>query len=406
MLSEVSGELHFDCTTTGDDSVSLDGSEHDHDGIVERSSGLLNVLGSTATDDESHSLGVAALGEHVIALASELDLLELTASSKDLFGDSVGGSLDLTTSGLDSSLEVVRWNTTSAENVSVSKELSGQVTDWELREDNLGAGISDLLELVVDNLPFGVDNLLVVLWVFKSDFSTVSLGLQLELDVQSQNLGVLEGLWLLLETGVGESLAEANTVDEEGVGDRATGDPLDSDVLLVEVVIQVLDGVDDHLGEEVFILADDLGVHGGLGALQEQVALLFFSLVANLDGDLLDSLSAEFQGFTVTLDDDLRVHAFFDKVLRLLEQLTGGEDDTCRAITNLVILTSSDVDEGLGSWVHDVEQTDQGGAIIGDGDTATVMDEFVHATWSCTTQTFTLRVRQIQSAFNIAASPI
>jgi hypothetical protein len=313
VFSKVSGEFHFDCTATGDDSVSPGGSQHDHDGVVKRSCGFLNVLSSTATDDESHSLGVAALCEHVIALASKLDLLELSASSEDLLADAIGGGLDLTASSLDSSLEVIGWDATSAEDVSVSEELSGQVTDWELGKDNLGAGVCDLLELVVDDLPFGIDDLLVVLWVLESDLSAVSLGLQLKLDVQGQNFGVLEALWLLLETGVGESLAEANTVDKEGVGDGATSDFLDSNVLLVEVTVQVLNGVDDHLGEEFFILADNLRVHGGLGALQEQVALLLWGLVTDLDRDLLNSFSAESQGFTVALDDNLRVHALFDE---------------------------------------------------------------------------------------------
>jgi hypothetical protein len=54
-----------------------------------------------------------------------------------------------------------------------------------------------------------------VIWVFDSNLGVVFLSLELELDVQDGDLWVEETLWLLLETGIGESLLESNTLNCE-----------------------------------------------------------------------------------------------------------------------------------------------------------------------------------------------
>jgi hypothetical protein len=58
------------------------------------------------------------------------------------------------------------------------------------------------------------------------------------------------------------------------------------------------------------------------------------------------------------------VHALVDELLRLLEELTCHHDDASGAITDFVVLAFGNVDEGLGSGVHDVKETNQSGAII------------------------------------------
>lgn len=84
------------------------------------------------------------------------------------------------------------WNTSSAEDVSISEVLGGEITDRESGKDALGSSIYNLLKFVVDNLPLGIDNLLEVFWIVKSDLSTVLLSLKLEFDVQGEYPGVCE----------------------------------------------------------------------------------------------------------------------------------------------------------------------------------------------------------------------
>ncbi len=96
-------------------------------------------------------------------------------------------------------------------------------------------------------MPFRIDDGLVFGDLIDPDFGIVFLRLQFELDVEADNLRVLEGLRLLLETGVGEGLLEGNAVDEERVLQSTASDFLDAYQLLVEVVlVEGEDSVDDH----------------------------------------------------------------------------------------------------------------------------------------------------------------
>ena len=155
------------------------------------------------------------LSKHVIAVVSKLHFLELAACSKNLLRQAISSCLNLATGCLHHALEIFRWNPARAEDVSISEVLGRQITDWQLRQHNFGSSVNNFLQLVVNDLPFSVHNLLEVFWVLKSDFSTVLLGLQLELKVKSQNLRVDEALWLLLKSSVRERLLEADTLDQE-----------------------------------------------------------------------------------------------------------------------------------------------------------------------------------------------
>merc|ERR1740139_1205610 len=96
-------------------------------------------------------------------------------------------------------VEIVKLDTSSAENLSVSEVLGSEITDRESGEDDLGTGVNDLLELGEDNLPFGINNFLEVLGGLHAHLGVVLLGLELELDVQKENLWVVEVLGLLFE---------------------------------------------------------------------------------------------------------------------------------------------------------------------------------------------------------------
>ena len=127
----------------------------------------------------------------------------------------------------------------------------------------------DLVKLIVDNLPFSINDSLEVIRVLKSDLSTILLSLELKFEIQAENLRVvIETFRLLLEAGVGESFLEANTLDEEGISDRASCDLLDADILFVEgILVDRLDGIDNHSTEESLLFSNNLRVKRCLGAL-------------------------------------------------------------------------------------------------------------------------------------------
>ena len=82
MFAQESREFHLYGATSCNNGVSLDGSKHNHDSIIERASGLFDVLSGTTSENDSHSLGVVALSEHIVALVSELDFFKLSACSQ------------------------------------------------------------------------------------------------------------------------------------------------------------------------------------------------------------------------------------------------------------------------------------------------------------------------------------
>lgn len=382
LLLQVAGQFHLDGTSSGNNGSGLDSSDDNHESIVEGSLGLLNVLGSSSSKDDSYGFGSGAAGEHVVAFVTELNFLELLAGSEDLLRDTVSGSLGNTTSGLGSSVQIVKGASSSAEDSSVSEVLSGEITDGKSGEDDLGSGGVNFIELIVDDFPLSINNFLEVLGVLESDFGVISLGLELKLDVEEENGGVLEALGLLFKSGVGKGLLEADTLNEHGVSGRSTGNFLNTNVLLVVVTIDGLDGVDNHSTEEFSVAGDNLGVEGGHGASLEDESLGSWVFVSHLDGDLSDAFAADGLGFTETLDNNLRVHALFNELLGILEELSGGENDGGGTISDFVVLGLGDIDQGLGGGVNNVEEADKSGTIVGDGHGASTVDEFIHTTGS------------------------
>lgn len=139
MVSKVSRELHLNGATSSNDGVSLYGSKDDHDGIVEGTGGLLDVLRGTTSEDNSDGLGLCALGEHVVAFVSELDLFELSTDTEHLAHETVDSGLHDGTSGFAHTVEVLLRDATGTEDISVGEVLGCQVTDRKLREDDLSA---------------------------------------------------------------------------------------------------------------------------------------------------------------------------------------------------------------------------------------------------------------------------
>ena len=120
-------------------------------------------------------------------------------------------------------------------------------------------------------------------------------------------------------------------------------------------MVDGLDSVDNHSTEELLLFGNNLRVKGSLGALLEQFSLLLSALISNLNRDFLDAFKAHLETHSVSLDDNLRVHAFLDQALGLTKELSSGEHDRSGAIADLVVLTLSDIDKSLGSRVHNIK---------------------------------------------------
>ena len=155
---------------------------------------------------------------------------------------------------------------------------------------------------------------------------------------------------------------------------------LDADHVQRHEVVEHLDGADNELGEEPALSVDELGAHGGGGALLEQLALLLHVLLVDLHAQLVDAVDGELGGLAEGLDDQSGVHALVDEGLALLEELAGEDDHRGGAVADLGVLGLGDVDQRLGGRVDDVEELHDGCAVVGDGGLALVVHhELVHA---------------------------
>jgi hypothetical protein len=151
----------------------------------------------------------------------------------------------------------------------VGEVLSGEITNWEVGEDNLGSRFNNFVKFIINYVPFSIDDLLEIIWVFNPNFCIIFFSFELKLVLKNQDFWVLEMLLLLFETSIRESLFETDTMYHEGISDGSTGDFLDTDISLLQIFIEIQDGVNDHLGEEGFIVRNNLGVEGGLRTFYE-----------------------------------------------------------------------------------------------------------------------------------------
>ena len=234
-----------------------------------------------------------------------------------------------------------------------------------------------------------------------ADFGVVALGFEFEFEVEGQDFRVDELFRLLFEPGVRKGLFERDAADEERLFHAASGHFFDPDQGGVERSrVEGLDGVDDHGREEGLGRVDQLGRHGGRGALEQQrpevsaragtgSASSFESLrrgtplfVGGVDGDceLVDALDGESGGGAVALDDDVRADAVLDKLLCLAEEFGREQHDRGGSVSDFGVLGAGDIDQGLGGGVDDVEQAEDGRAVVRDGRVAVgADDELVHA---------------------------
>ena len=150
-------------TASSNDELVLDGTSYDHDGVVEGTLHFGNELFRSTAHNDGTGLGFGAAGEYVVTITADLLLLEQGTFAQVLGLQVQDGRLNGTTDSLDDTLQIFVRHTTSTEDVTVGKVLRGQITDGQLGQNDIGTGGDNLLQLVVDDFPLSIDNVLVVL---------------------------------------------------------------------------------------------------------------------------------------------------------------------------------------------------------------------------------------------------
>ena len=255
-----------------------------------------------------------------------------------------------------------------------------EVVDSLLAEDDVGSGLLDGVDHVLQGLLLLGDELAEHLGVGDLDLC-VDLGLlDLEGGVDQGDLGVLHEL--------GHGRGDGLLVDDESfheLGLLHVGSGLldGLDVLQVGGVLSVLvlvenglDGVDDHLGEELLGGVDLLADHGGLRDLLKEGLVLQGDLLGHAFQDLLRLLV----GQPVSGGNDGGVDVGVDQVEGLLEKFSGDDDGGGGSVSDLLVLGLCDLHEHLGRGVLDVHLLEDGHTVVGNDDVADGVDEhLVHS---------------------------
>ena len=101
-------------------------------------------------------------------------------------------------------------------------------------------------------------------------------------------------------------------------------------------------------------LAHNLGAKGGLGALSQLSIVVLEDVQLLLD--FLDPAHGNITSLLETISDFEGVDAFIQKFLGLFEDGTGKHDDTCSAITDLVVLRRGQLSQKAGRLVMNLQQ--------------------------------------------------
>lgn len=106
---------------------------------------------------------------------------------------------------------------------------------------------------------------------------------------------------------------------------------------------------------------NDLARHARLGNVHETFLPNRLDPGAHLVSNKLDSLLA---GQTVARDDCRGVNLVFDEIVGPLEQFGGDDDDRGSAVADFLVLLLSKLDKNASSGVFDLEQPQDGCAVV------------------------------------------
>ena len=126
------------------------------------------------------------------------------------------------------------------------------------------------------------------------------------------------------------------------------------------------------LCEEVGIAVDQLAAHRGCGEFAQSLALV---VLLGVDGNLLDLVDGHGARPPQALDDGLAADSLLDVLLDLLQNLSGQHNDRRGSVSDLSVLRAGNVGEDAGGGVDNVEQLHDGGAVVGDGLSAILVDQ-------------------------------
>lgn len=283
----------LDGTTTGYDATTLQSTLDGAQGVVYGTLHLVQaeVVGASQ-DDGGRGVNLGALDKNTLVVGYPL--------LDDFLGVTQVGSLELlvtvevregvdqgSASGLGNTSQIFLLATADSHGTLLNEELENHVVDTLGGEDDVGTRLEDHLHTLEDDARFSLTDLLQLIGVVDCDLNAKLHSLLLQVHVQASNLRVgYPSLHGLGSDGAVKGIA----VDENGFATTLSVslEQVDSlhgvlDLVLLVGGLDLLHGINDHVGVEIGIGANDLAGHGRLGDVDQAV----LSKRLNLCGDVL-----------------------------------------------------------------------------------------------------------------------
>ena len=387
--------MHLKSTTSWHELGVLDNVSSNSKSIGEVSLDLVeHILGSSSEDDGA-SLWVFALSKETEIIVSNLVNLEEATFSSDV------GLLDLLwsvdnggTSDSGDSVVIGLSDSTHDRDVLLHQEVLGNVRDSLLGDDDVGLDTHNVLAHTEDLSLFHGKGLLKVVFLGELHVGHGLSLLVLKRAIEENNSGVLN---VSSHLGVSDVLVEHNTVKDLAVLKHTTWDlfnlgvslNVDLNVVLSILAIDSSHSLNSEIDNKVSPLAGELGSNCGVDNLAKVfVALevdwfLLKSKVSKYGGKansntytkVVGGLNDLVKSAEIGVDNDGGVDLLVEESLNSGEDLSSKDDDGGSSITDLFVLSSGELDHGLGSGVLHIDFSEDGVSIVGQDDSSHRVEE-------------------------------
>lgn len=384
VLVQVLGSSDLEGTSTGDDTLVLDGVGDSAHTVTDSVSSLRNRVIVGSLDQDGAGEGVLnTFDESVLVLTEGLLVNDLSETEIGL-SHILNGVKLFTTAGEGNTFTVSLLAATDAHDAGSGEDLERRGVNTLLVDDHevfVGALAelllegNDLVDSVVGELTLGSDKLLSLVSVGPEE-AGVDFGLfVLKRHVQAENVTVLHAGW---EVGVSATVIEDETLNELGLVGHLVLHVHKLDHVQVDGLVglgNAVDGIDDNFAEGVGELGQDFGVQGGTGNLDKHIAV---------DLDLVLEGVKETEGLSLsefhTVNEDTGVHSFTEVALGLAHKLTNEEHVGGGTVTDNIILSSGSTADHGSSRVLDLHLVEQNSAVLGQLNLASASDEHLNGT--------------------------
>lgn len=326
-----------------------------------------HLVATTDKDRNSPCVGALLDDQHLLACRTECHLPNHAGSSQ-LLGLEVLESWDDAAVGCNSNqLDLGTSNPPNGGKLVLKQQVVGLIVETPLADNKVRTSILELLDHLDELFPLVVLHLLEFLDAGDVEFV---LGLRLRWlkgACENRHLCIPD---LRRHLRVGEVFVDDDTLNKEGVLERASNLAIDLDKLEVDIPPLKIghghDCINSNLGELIMCLGHNLRAKTRPGNLQKLGGVVLGEL--NLVGDAVELCNSDVTGLVVSVGNSDGVDALVDQISGLLEHGAGENDDACGTITDLVVLRLGELDEQLGHVVADLHLLENGGTIVGDCD--------------------------------------